>query len=85
MYSFIIWGFVSSSSFLLQFAGFAGFLLVGLLGFLLLDAQKYWGVLLIVFASSIRILYCQKKKETCNLCLAFQCSQMICQNLECKA
>ena len=51
-----------------------GFLLVGLLGFLLL-----------VFAGSIRILYCQKKKETCDLCLAFQCSQMICQNLECKA
>ena len=49
-----------------------------LLGFLLVG-------LLLVFAGSIRILYCQKKKETCDLCLAFQCSQMICQNLECKA
>ena len=62
-----------------------GFLLVGLLGFLLLDAQNDWLVLLIGFVGSIQILYFQKKKETCDLCLAFQCSQMICQNLECKA
>ena len=41
-----------------------GFLLVGLLGFLLLDALNDWGGLLIRFASSIRNLYCQKKKET---------------------
>ena len=41
-----------------------GFLLVGLLGFFLLDALNDWGVLLIGFVGSIQNLYCQNKKET---------------------
>ena len=86
---FVFWlicvDWLQKISFLLKFVGFPGFFVGWVVGVFVARCTEWLGgsVDCVCWLNLDSIL--SKKKETCNLCLAFQCSQMICQNLEYKA